>query len=183
MARKRRRSIVLLATIVTITVLDLMGASYGYWNDSLHISGALSTGTLEPIFAACVDLKEDQDKNTDTKLHKQASVRGLKVSFNEDRTVMEISGKVVSGHKTIINYGIANKGTVPAKFNQAQYNSRNAQTVPDGMTVTVSTQTAVYKPGLSAGDSAEGAQFQLEANSPGTYSFELALPFEQVNNN
>ena len=58
MARKRRRSIALLATIVTITVLDLMGASYGYWNDSLHISGALSTGTLEPIFAACVDLKE-----------------------------------------------------------------------------------------------------------------------------
>lgn len=104
--------------ISTIFMLNLIGVSYGVWNDNLDADFFVDTGYFQ------VDIEEISiDKEGDGDIEARISDKG-------DKDIVDISGWCFPGFNGNITLKVRNTGTVPMKYinpktNQEEYLNPN----------------------------------------------------------
>jgi len=149
-------------------MLNLVGISYGYWNNSLDINTLASTGNIDAYFCGDYELDVIQGKGE------------LDIDFNgEDELI--ISGTIYvteeeeGKYKGNINYCVENGGTIPIKFDSR----RGVISIPSedgngGLKLNLNGARGIIKPNRN-----KDLKLLIEASSPGRYNFEINLPYEQ----
>lgn len=100
MKRKGRKLGKYILILSSIAALNCAGLSYAYWDQDTDILVNTSTGCIKPTF--------NNSYNIDDKGEGKLEVR-----FNDDHTMMLITGEVSPGYTGDIDFDIANKGTLP----------------------------------------------------------------------
>lgn len=98
----RPRYILIISSIVLV---NMVGVSYAYWNDSLEIDTHISTGILETKF-------------TEAKITREGdSIEGegiVKASSNENKiTISTTEGGVSENYKGKLRFKVENTGSIP----------------------------------------------------------------------
>lgn len=136
-----------------------MGISYAYWNDSLEINTRITTGNIGVSFSSLYNLDVEN------------GISDLTVDFNDDYTIMNISGKVSDEFNAFLHYSVLDHGSIPVIFKdqKGQVDNMPVQNLQHGM--------------LDSGEKfyMENAapQLHLFAKDPGYYEFEIEMLFEQ----
>ena len=108
MARKKRNKGSIakaIIVLVSITLLNIYGISYAYWNNNLQIATSISTGNMDVQFnnadSVC-DFETIQGEGA------------LKARIGADEIIVE--GEVSSDYKGVLDYSVINTGSIPAKY-------------------------------------------------------------------
>lgn len=113
LARKRRKQIKMFRSapiiyIATIVMLNLMGVSYAYWNDSTSMNVSVSTGFIDPYF----ELDETRIVGSD---------KGeLTLRLSEDQRRLEINGWCYPTFNENLFIKVKNRGTIPVSFSNLE---------------------------------------------------------------
>lgn len=83
-------------------MLNLMGISYGVWNDSVDLDFSISTGHMNPEFY----------------IDGSSSISDLNLLLSGDNSTLYIEGEVYPGFNEKINVEIINNGSIPVVLNQ-----------------------------------------------------------------
>ncbi len=107
MPRRRRKkskgfSNISLIYITTISMLNLVGVSYGIWSGGLNIKAALTTGDIDPYF-----------KNVSFSGIDSEDSENLDYIVSEDGKKIEISGSIYDDFNGTIDLVLGNDGTIP----------------------------------------------------------------------
>lgn len=129
--------------ITTIAMLNVMGISYGAWNEGTNINGKISTGNMSARFIKVSDITEKSGKHTysirtryvnkDQDLIKEEVTGVVTVDINDqldgninnnDKNVT-ITGSVIdeAGSDHTVTVKIKNHGTIPIKLKEVEYGS------------------------------------------------------------
>ncbi|SDJ94485.1 hypothetical protein [Natronincola ferrireducens] len=105
--RKRKSIGKYILLIGAIVFLNLIGVSYGYWNDGLQLITSITTGRLDVRFA----------RNPSVSIELPDVHLTPVVSWDGDRITIE--GEVPSEHVNqwvTLNYSVENTGTIPVRL-------------------------------------------------------------------
>jgi hypothetical protein len=193
----RRRFLILISAIFS---LNAVGLSYAYWSGQVDIITTLTTGDIDPVFCPDnykIDIVPDGDpkqlngNNCGNGIGNLPQVSNLKVEFQDENHTMFITGQLEEGYKAFINYCIANKGTIPIKYdNQVQCKENVpedcSQGMQNGIKLEVDQASNIIMPQdeIFSKQGNGNPKLQIQAiNGQGTNerSFEIKLPFVQWN--
>ncbi|MDD3705443.1 MAG: hypothetical protein PHC45_05210 [Clostridiaceae bacterium] len=109
---RKKHSLLKAAIIITlIFALNLLGISYGYWQDSLVGEIKANTGYIELSFGEEIDLEEEESE----------VFSGLRAELKDDKTI-RVSGSIKNGEcgEFEIGYSVFNNGSLPVIFDEIQ---------------------------------------------------------------
>lgn len=162
MRRKRKRKgtkrlgKISIIYITAIFMLNLVGISYAYWNDSVDIATSISTGSIEPYFDFG-DSVGDGDIQVDLR--------------NNGRT-MVVRGRMEPG-RVKIKYDVQNSGNVPVKFVKEKYDKK------EGKKLKYKLNQPCNKIDGKNDFGNDNSTLKINAREEGHHKFEIDLLFKQ----
>ena len=177
MKRKTKKKISLKLPVLIITfviMLNFIGISYAYWNDTLQIATVLSTGNIDPLFCDDFSIKEKTGDGEVT------------VSF-EDKYNMTVRGTVYTDYKSFLHYCVVNNGNIPVKFDGKNgtipITVKGQQPKDKELKIQLNQQAGILYPENKFYSETGNPKLHIDAKNktPGIYEFEIELPFAQWN--
>lgn len=149
-----------LMLIAAIVILNFMGISYAYWDNSVSVNDSVTTGAMKPEFS------------NEYKIENIEGEGEIYVSFDDDNTIMNITGEVKPGYKATLYYSLCNGGTIPIKFYGQNINQNSEYNIMPNQQLTV----------IYPYDNAIGLELNIQADERiNNEEFQIDLPFEQFN--
>ena len=149
--------------ITTIAMLNFLGISYAYWEDSLQMDVSMSTGKMDVSFS------------NNLYVNTKSGIGYLEASRINDKTIT-VNGVVYSGYEGDLQYSVTNDGTIPIKFT-----GDNGSIFNEDIKLTLNQKKEEIKPSKAASSGDNNSKFQINATKPGNHEFEVQLPFSQWN--
>ncbi len=179
---KRKHSMAKATIFITIIVtMNIVGISYGYWQEGLKSEIQIRTGNIATDFYQKVKLKKSGD------LRKSRAV--LKIDKETDRKLVKVSGEIESGRRgrLTLDYRVINTGSIPIEFDEDGFQEQNQQLLineSDGLKILnyKSSEGILYPDdqNLSSKDSKGSLTLQIDApEAEGEYEFEIKIPYKQ----
>lgn len=181
MARKKHSMVKVTMFITLIVAMNIIGISYGHWQEGLTSEVQVSTGYIEPYFSDKVEVKKSRDFN---KL--KAS---LKMDKRKEGNYVKLTGEIESRKKGkfTLDYTVCNNGSLPIKFDSEAYMELNRKLLSkkQGNFKILKDKPAdvvIYpKDYKFTGKDAKGS-LTLQIDAPeeaGEYEFEIEIPYKQ----
>lgn len=175
MARKRRSMIKPTLFITLIATMNLIGISYGHWQDSLTSEMRISTGNIRPYFYDKVEVEKVGD-----------------IIITDEETgddYVWLAGEIESGKTGMLefNYTVMNDGSVPIKFDDKAFKEYNQQLLDNEVKEFKLLGSKQYKKVLfpysqNIPDKGHKNVLKLKIDAPeepDEYSFSIMIPYRQ----
>lgn len=111
--------------VTTIAMLNIMGISYGAWNEESTIEFKVSTGNIDPYFGSHRQMKIEENFENCTVKYEIEGPEGKKItqeySYRIDDSLSinsnyEIIGNVIGEDDHTLTITVGNHGTIPIKL-------------------------------------------------------------------
>lgn len=185
MERKKHSVMKTVIFMTLITALNLLGISYGQWQDGISNEIQISTGFIHPDFSGKVEVKKSGDFNE------------LKASSKTDKNTgskyVKLTGEIDSDKegRLTLNYTVINKGTLPIKLDGEAFGELNKDLLRRNANELIilkgkPSDKVIYPMNYKAsGKGTKGSlTLQVDASQEvGDYEFEIKVPYKQWNGN
>ena len=178
----KKNSLLKPAMIITlIAALNLLGISYGYWQDSLIGLLKAQTGYIDLRFEDGVKIEDESEEEG---VFSEPSAK-----LEDDNKTIKVTGNIEKGKDgtLVIEYSVFNHGSLPVIFDKIQV--KNLQ--KEGVTVTEPNQLGI-DPGIGLSDSitieidapkadeTQGDDIEsniIEEDTSDAYEFGIVIPY------
>lgn len=185
----KKHSILKAAIIITLIIaLNLVGISYGFWQDSLVGEITANTGYIELSFGEEIDVTEELGSE-ESKLFS-----GLRAKLEDGDKTIRVDGKIKKGKngEFKIEYSVFNYGSLPVIFDgiQVDYPQIDGLTIikePDGMDIGPKdssdnsvNDSIIIQIDSSAADNSQRDGIESDnpdEDTPDAYIFKIVLPY------
>lgn len=185
MARKKHSIMNTTIFIVLIITMNLLGISYGYWQDGLASTMQFSTGYIEPVFLDEVKVKRSEDMNK--------SKVSLKMNKRTENNFIKLTGEIDRGKrgKLTLYYTVINNGSLPIKFDDETFYDMNKKLLSQKagklkILKSEPSEKILYPNNHHSLDKDANGSLTLQIDAPeevGNYEFEIKMPYKQWTEN